>query len=71
MADELNVDEIDTADELSEVIQFELKPNFKTLGARLRDRVGEVQPALDALDSAAAAAALEEGRSITVVLGGE
>ena len=29
MADELNVDEIDTADELGEVIQFELVPNFK------------------------------------------
>ena len=71
VADELNVDEIDTADELSEVIQFELKPNFKTLGARLKDLVREVQPALDALDTAAAAAALEEGRSITVVLGGE
>ena len=36
VADELNVDEIDTADELSEVLQFELKPNFKTLGSRLR-----------------------------------
>ena len=71
VADELNVDEIDTAEELSEVIQFELKPNFKTLGARLKDLVREVQPALDALDTAAAAAALEEGRSITVVLGGE
>ena len=37
VADELNVDEVDTADELSEVIQFELKPNFKTLGSRLKD----------------------------------
>ena len=71
VADELNVDEIDTAEELSEVIQFELKPNFKTLGARLKDLVREVQPALAALDGAAAAAALEEGRPVTVVLGGE
>ena len=53
VADELNVDEIDTADELSEVIQFELKPNFKTLGSRLKDQVREVEPALAALDSAA------------------
>ena len=71
VADELNVDEVDTADELSEVIQFELKPNFKTLGARLKDLVREVEPALAALDTSAAAAALEEGRSVTVVLGGE
>ncbi len=37
VADELNVDEIDTADELSEVIQFELVANYGTLGPRLRD----------------------------------
>ena len=39
VADELNVDEIDTADELSEVISFELVPNFRTLGPRLGERV--------------------------------
>jgi isoleucyl-tRNA synthetase len=71
VADELNVDEVDTAEELSDVIQFELKPNFKTLGSRLKDQVREVQPALAALDTAAAAAALEEGQSVTVTLGGE
>ena len=71
VADELNVDEVDTAEELSEVIQFELKPNFKTLGSRLKDLVGEVEPALAALDTAAAAAALEGGRSVTVTLDGE
>ena len=71
VADELNVDEIDTADELSEVIQFELVPNFSTLGPRLKDRVKDLRPALAALDGAAAAAALEAGESITVVVGGE
>ena len=43
VADELNVDEIDTADELSEVISFELVPNFRTLGPRLGERVKELQ----------------------------
>ena len=71
VADELNVDEIDTADELSEVIQFELVPNFSTLGPRLKDRGKHLKPALAKLDGAAAAAALEEGRSITIDLGGE
>ncbi len=71
VADELNVDEVDTAEELSEVIQFELVPNFRTLGARLKDLVKELKPALAALDTAAAAAALEAGESITVVLGGQ
>ena len=68
VADELNVDEVDTADELSEVIQFELKPNFKTLGARLKDLVREVEPALAALDSLcrggrAGGGPLRDGRS--------
>ncbi len=71
VADELNVDEIDTADELSEVIEFQLVPNFKTLGPRLGKRVQDVQPALNALDSAEAAEALEAGRSITIGLDGE
>jgi isoleucyl-tRNA synthetase len=71
VADELNVDEIDTADELSEVIEFELVPNFKTLGPRLGERAKELRPALAALDSAVAAAELEAGRPITVVLAGE
>ncbi len=71
VADELNVDEIDTADELSEVISFELVPNFSTLGPRLKDRVQELKPALARLDGAAAAAALEAGEPVTVTLGGE
>ena len=71
VADELNVDEIDTADELSEVIEFELVPNFSTLGPRLGERVKLLQGALAALDTAAAAAALEAGQSVTVTLEGE
>ncbi len=71
VADELNVDEIDTAEDLSEVLQFELAANFRTLGPRLGDLVKELKPALAALDSVAAAAALEEGRSVTVTLGGQ
>ncbi len=71
VADELNVDEIDSAEELSEVIQFELVPNFRTLGARLKDLARGLKPALAALDGAVAAAALEDGRSITIELGGQ
>jgi isoleucyl-tRNA synthetase len=71
VADELNVDEVDTAEELSEVIEFELMPNFRALGPRLGDRVKELKPALAKLDGAAAAAALEAGEPVTVTLGGE
>jgi isoleucyl-tRNA synthetase len=69
--DELNVDEIDTTDELDEVLEFELVPNFRALGPRLGERVKELKAALAALDTAAAAAELEAGRPITVMLGGE
>jgi isoleucyl-tRNA synthetase len=69
--DELNVDEIDTTDELDEVLEFELVPNFRALGPRLGERVKELKAALASLDTAAAAAELEAGRPITVVLGGE
>ncbi len=71
VADELNVDDIDTADELGEVIEFELRPNFRTLGPRLGERGKRLRPALATLDGVAAAAALEAGRSVTVSLDGE
>ncbi|HEY1827471.1 MAG TPA: DUF5915 domain-containing protein, partial [Acidimicrobiales bacterium] len=70
VADELNVDEIDETDELSEVLEFELVANFRTLGPRLGDLVKELKAALGALDGATAAAAIERGESITVTLGG-
>ena len=71
VADELNVDEIDTTDELSEVLVFELVPNFRALGPRLGERVKGLRPALAELDGAAAAAALEAGGGITLKLDGE
>ncbi len=71
VADELNVDEIDTGDELSEVIKFDLAPNFRTLGPRLGEKAKHLKPALASLDAAAAAEELEAGRSITVTLADE
>jgi isoleucyl-tRNA synthetase len=71
VADELNVDEIDQGDELSDVLEFELAANFRALGPRLGERGKDLKAALAALDGAAAATALENGESITVTLGGE
>jgi isoleucyl-tRNA synthetase len=68
VAEELNVDEIDVADELGEVLQFELVPNFRTLGPRLKDRKNLLKPALAELDGIEAAATLEAGQSITLDL---
>jgi isoleucyl-tRNA synthetase len=68
VAEELNVDEIDLADELSEVLEFELIPNFRTLGPRLGERVKYLKPALAALNGVEAAATLEAGQAVTVAL---
>jgi isoleucyl-tRNA synthetase len=66
--DELNVDELEYGSELAEVLSFELVPNFRTVGPRLGEAVKELKPALAALDSVAAAQALEEGRPLQVAL---
>ncbi len=66
--DELNVDEVVVTEELGEVLQFELVPNFKVLGPRLGEAVKEVRAALDKVDAAVAAASLEAGGSIAVDL---
>jgi isoleucyl-tRNA synthetase len=71
VADELNVDEVDTADELSDVIQFELAANFRTLGPRLGERAKGLKSALAELEGTEAADALESGRTISVMLDGE
>jgi isoleucyl-tRNA synthetase len=68
--DELNVDEVVLADELGEVLRFELVPNFKTLGPRLGPAVKDLKAALGALDAAAAAALLEAGGTLTADLPG-
>jgi isoleucyl-tRNA synthetase len=66
--DELNVDALDDAAELSEVLRFELVPNFKAVGPRLGESVKHLKAALAALDGAWAAKELEEGRSVLVAL---
>jgi len=66
--DELNVDELEYGTELAEVLSFELVPNFRSVGPRLGETVKELRAALAALDTAAAAAAIEAGESISVSL---
>ena len=70
VADELNVDAVVVAEELGEVLRFELVPNFKVLGPRLGPAVKDLRSALAALDGSAAAAALEGGRPVVVDLPG-
>jgi len=66
--DELNVDRLDDAGELSDVLHFDLVPNFRSVGPRLGDAVKHLKGALAGIDGAAAAKELEAGRSIAVQL---
>jgi isoleucyl-tRNA synthetase len=66
--DELNVDVLEYGRELAEVLKFELVPNFRVVGPRLGEGAKELKPALAALDSVAAAAALEAGETLSVTL---
>jgi isoleucyl-tRNA synthetase len=66
--DELNVDHLEYGRELADVLTFELAPNFRVVGPRLGEGAKEIKSALAALDSLAAASALEAGQSISVTL---
>jgi isoleucyl-tRNA synthetase len=66
--DELNVDDLEYGRELADVLTFELVPNFRVVGPRLGEAVKELKPALAALDSVAAAAAIEAGLTVAVEL---
>jgi isoleucyl-tRNA synthetase len=66
--DELNVDVVEATSELGDVLTYELVPNFKLLGPRLGKRVQQLRAAMGDVDGAAAAAALGEGRPVTVPL---
>jgi isoleucyl-tRNA synthetase len=66
--EELNVDVLEFRTDLSEVLSFELVPNFRVVGPRLGEAVKELKPALARLDSVAAAQTLEAGDALAVTL---
>jgi isoleucyl-tRNA synthetase len=66
--DELNVDSVEATSELGDVLTYELVPNFKLLGPRLGQRVQQLRAAMGDVDGAVAAAALGEGRPVTIPL---
>ena len=68
--DELNVDEVEVTSELGDVLAYELVPNYKLLGPRLKDRVQALRAAMGSVDGMAAAADLAAGRPVVVDLEG-
>jgi isoleucyl-tRNA synthetase len=67
---ELNVDRVEFSTELTEVLSYEVHPNFKSVGPKLGERAQALRPALKALDAPAVAQALEQGESVTVSIDG-
>jgi isoleucyl-tRNA synthetase len=66
--EELNVDLLEFSAELADVLDFELVPNFKTLGPRLGEAAKELRVALNQLDGPSVASALDAGERVAVTL---
>ena len=69
--EELNVKEVVFAKDLSEYMNFSLKPNFKVLGPILGAKMKFFAGALNKLDASEVVPKLENGESLTVELDGE
>ncbi len=69
LADELNVDELEFADEVGELVRITLRPNYQAAGPELGSRVRALAKALETLgpdEAAGIAATLEEGADVEV-----
>jgi isoleucyl-tRNA synthetase len=68
---ELNVKELDFVESESDLVSYEVKPNYRTLGPRFGKDMPQVADAVAALDPAHVAAALAAGREVGVSIGGQ
>jgi len=69
--EELNVKQVEFTDELSDYMDYDIKPNFQLVGPRLRDKVKVFAGKLAEMDAGETAARLESGETLTVDLEGE
>jgi isoleucyl-tRNA synthetase len=67
---ELNVKELDFVSDESELVSYSVKPNYRSLGPRFGKQMPQAAAAIEALDAAHVAAALERGGEIGVNLDG-
>jgi isoleucyl-tRNA synthetase len=68
--DELNVKELSYVGEAEELGEYEVKPNYRTLGPRFGAKTSEIAKAVQSLDPAKVAATLDRGEQIDVPLDG-
>ena len=57
--------------EAEELVDYEVKPNFRVLGPRFGSRMPEAAKAIAELDPAEVAACLDRGESVTIQVGGK
>ena len=72
LADEINVDDVEFAEEASDLVKVTLKPNFPVAGPDFGPRVGALAKALAAMpadEAAAFASSLEQGDEMDVDVG--
>ncbi len=67
---ELNVKELDFVAEESELVSYEARPNYRSLGPRFGSQMPQVAAAVEALDAAKVADAIEAGREVGINVDG-
>ncbi len=70
LLDELNVKSISYVGEAEELAEYEVKPNYRTLGPRFGARMREASAAIEALDPSRVAATLDRGENVHISVGG-
>jgi isoleucyl-tRNA synthetase len=68
--DELNVKGVSYVSEADELADYEVKPNYRTLGPRFGKRMPDVAKAIEQLDPSGVAATLDRGDSVDISLDG-
>jgi isoleucyl-tRNA synthetase len=69
--DELNVRELRLVSDADELVQVEIKPNYRTLGPRFGKQMPLVAAAVAGLDAAHASARLRDGGTVAITIGGQ
>jgi isoleucyl-tRNA synthetase len=68
---ELNVKELDFVSDESELVSYEVKPNYRSLGPRFGKRMPQVAAAVEALDPAHVAAVMGDGGEVGINVDGD
>ncbi len=71
LQEEINVKEFEVVSEVGELVNYKLMPNNRVLGPRLGSAFPKVKAALDEIDAADAARALQAGKTVRVSAAGE